>query len=82
MRTINVEQIEQRIAELRASTMELVAQSIGDNTVGQNEARLKACRMRLNPSMTSLCGTGNKMAQKRRYEQPISLKVRKLNKAS
>lgn len=40
--TINVAQIEQRIAELKADTMALVAESIGTNTVGQNEERLKA----------------------------------------
>jgi len=40
--TINVEQIEQRIAELKAATMELISESVSSNTVGQNEARMKA----------------------------------------
>jgi DNA invertase Pin-like site-specific DNA recombinase len=40
--TINVEQIEQRIAELKAATMELISESVSSNTVSQNEARLKA----------------------------------------
>lgn len=40
--TVDVDQIEARIAELKTATMELVAESIGNNTVGQNEARLKA----------------------------------------
>jgi DNA invertase Pin-like site-specific DNA recombinase len=39
---VDVEQIENRIAELKAQTMELVAQSIGSNTVGENEGRLRA----------------------------------------
>ncbi len=37
-----MEQIENRIAELKVQTMELVAQSIGNNTVGENEGRLRA----------------------------------------
>ena len=40
--SVDVEQIENRIAELKAQTMELVAQSIGNNTVGENEGRLRA----------------------------------------
>jgi len=40
--TINVEQIEQRIAELKAATMDLISESVSSNTVGQNETRLKA----------------------------------------
>lgn len=39
---INVEQIEQRMAELKAQTMDLISQSISSNTVGENEGRLKA----------------------------------------
>lgn len=39
---VNMEQIENRIAELKEQTMELVAQSIGNNTVGENEGRLRA----------------------------------------
>lgn len=39
---IDVAQIEQRIAQLKADTMALVTESIGSNTVGQNEERLKA----------------------------------------
>ncbi|WP_101908649.1 recombinase family protein [Marasmitruncus massiliensis] len=39
---VDVDQIENRIAELKAQTMELVAQSIGNNTVGENEGRLRA----------------------------------------
>jgi DNA invertase Pin-like site-specific DNA recombinase len=39
---VDVEQIENRIAELKAQTMELVAQSIGSNTVGENGGRLRA----------------------------------------
>lgn len=34
--------MESRIAQLKAQTMELVAQSISSNTVGENEGRLKA----------------------------------------
>ena len=130
--TINIEQIEQRIAELRADTMALVTQSIGDNTVGQNEVRLKAMsdeikslhdilvryrkqhgtentlRHRVNEMAEVITGeqemseyndslvrqliqTIEIMDEDRlmitfqcgiQYEQPISLKVRKLNKAS
>lgn len=40
--SVDVEQIENRIAELKAQTMELIAQSIGNNTVGENEGRLRA----------------------------------------
>lgn len=39
---VDVEQIENRIAELKAQTMELITQSIGNNTVGENEGRLRA----------------------------------------
>lgn len=39
---INVEQIEQRMADLKAQTMALVTQSISSNTVGENEGKLKA----------------------------------------
>lgn len=38
---VDVDQIENRIAELKAQTMELIAQSIGSNTVGENEGRLR-----------------------------------------
>lgn len=38
----NVELVEQRIAELKATTMSLITESIGSNSVTQNEARLKA----------------------------------------
>lgn len=38
---VDSEQIENRISELKAQTMELVAQSIGSNTVGENEGRLR-----------------------------------------
>jgi hypothetical protein len=38
----NVELVEQRIAELKATTMSLINESIGSNSVTQNEARLKA----------------------------------------
>ncbi len=40
--TINVEQVEKRIAELKDATMELISESVNNNTVGENEARLKA----------------------------------------
>lgn len=40
--TINVEQIEERINELRENTMALVQESILSNTVGENELRLRA----------------------------------------
>lgn len=39
---VDVEQIENRITELKSQTMELIAQSIGNNTVGENEGRLRA----------------------------------------
>lgn len=39
---IDVDEIEHRIARLKAETMELVTQSIGNNTVGENEGVLKA----------------------------------------
>ena len=39
---VDVEQMEARIAQLKAQTMELVAQSISSNSVGENEGRLKA----------------------------------------
>jgi len=39
---VDVEQIEDRIAELKAQTMELITQSIRNNTVGENEGRLRA----------------------------------------
>lgn len=39
---IDVDEIERRIARLKAETMELVTQSIGNNTVGENEGLLKA----------------------------------------
>lgn len=39
---INVEQIEQRMAELRAQTMELINQSISSHTVDENGGKLKA----------------------------------------
>ncbi len=39
---VDAEQLEARIAQLKAQTMELVAQSISNNTVGENEGRLKA----------------------------------------
>jgi DNA invertase Pin-like site-specific DNA recombinase len=39
---IDVDEIEHRIARLKAETMELVTQSIGNNTVGENEGLLKA----------------------------------------
>ena len=39
---IDVDEIEHRIARLKAKTMELVTQSIGNNTVGENEGLLKA----------------------------------------
>jgi DNA invertase Pin-like site-specific DNA recombinase len=39
---IDVDEIEHRIARLKAETMELVTQSIGSNTVGENEGLLKA----------------------------------------
>lgn len=40
--TVDVAQIEQRIAELKVATMELISESVSSNTVGQNESRLKA----------------------------------------
>lgn len=40
--TINVQEIENRIAALTEQTMELVAQSIASSTVGENEGRLHA----------------------------------------
>lgn len=39
---VDVGHIENRIAELKAQTMELVTKSIGSNTVGENEGRLRA----------------------------------------
>lgn len=39
---VDAEQLEARIAQLKAQTMELVAQSISSNSVGENEGRLKA----------------------------------------
>lgn len=39
---VDVEQIENQIAELKTQTMELITQSIGSNTVGENEGRLHA----------------------------------------
>ncbi len=39
---LDAEQMERRIAQLKAQTMELVAQSISSNTVGENEGRLRA----------------------------------------
>lgn len=39
---LDIEQIEQRIEELKAMTMALVQESILSNTVGENESRLKA----------------------------------------
>lgn len=47
----DAEQIERRIGELKAETMELVAQSIAANTVGENEGRLKA----MSDEIKSLC---------------------------
>lgn len=40
--TVDVQEIENRIHEIKAKTMELVAQSIANNTVGENEGRLRA----------------------------------------
>ena len=40
--SFNVEQVEQRIADLKAGTMALITESIGNNSVGQNEEKLKA----------------------------------------
>lgn len=39
---VDVEQIERRISGLKEQTMELIAQSIGSNSVSENEERLKA----------------------------------------
>lgn len=39
---LDIEQIEQRIEELKTMTMELVQESVLSNTVGENESRLKA----------------------------------------
>lgn len=39
---VDVAEVEQRIKELKDATMELIAESISSNTVGQNETRLKA----------------------------------------
>lgn len=39
---LDMEQIEQRIEELKTMTMELVQESVLSNTVGENESRLKA----------------------------------------
>ena len=39
---INIEDMEQRIEELKSATMELMTASIGTDTVGENEGRLKA----------------------------------------
>ncbi len=59
-----MEQIQQPMAELRAGTMELVTQSIGDNTVGQNEACLKAMPEEIQSLHDILVSTGSKMALK------------------
>lgn len=40
--SFNVEQVEQHIADLKAATMALITESIGNNSVGQNEEKLKA----------------------------------------
>lgn len=40
--SVDIKQIEQRITELKDATMELISESVSRNTVGENEARLKA----------------------------------------
>lgn len=69
----DAEQLEARIAQLKMQTMELVAQSIFSNTVGENEGRLKA----MSDEIKALCdmlaqyrqfyneenGVGNRMAE-------------------
>ena len=39
---VNIEEIESRMEKLKKDTMELMSQSIANNTVVENEARLKA----------------------------------------
>lgn len=39
---IDVKQVEQRIAELKDTTMQIIKESVSNNTVGANEAQLKA----------------------------------------
>ena len=39
---VNIEEIESRMEKLKKDTMELMSQSIANNTVMENEARLKA----------------------------------------
>lgn len=40
--TVNVQEIETRISDIKAQTMELVKQSIENHSVGENEGRLRA----------------------------------------
>lgn len=72
---VNVEQIENRIAELKAQTMELVAQSIGNNTVGENEGRLRA----MSDEIKALCDMLAKYRQSCNTESTIENRVTVIN---
>lgn len=68
---VDVDQIENRIAELKAQTMELIAQSIGNNTVGENEGRLRA----MSDEIKALCDMLTEYRQSCNTESTIESRV-------